>query len=163
MTAIDWLPLRGFARGAVDVQLNGRPIRIVDDSFDETVTLAAGANAIEMVATDLVGNVRVERWDVALDQEPPVLLGHRLSSAQASPGQPFVIEVEASDASGLKQAAPFTVQIGGASHSDFLRLNPSTGSYRATVVPPQGASGRLALTDLELEDYAGNRQRYTFE
>ena len=163
VTAIDWLPLRGFARGAVDVQLNGRPIRIVDDSFDETVTLAAGANAIEMVATDLVGNVRVERWDVALDQEPPVLLGHRLSSTQASPGQPFVIEVEASDASGLKQAAPFTVQIGGASHSDFLRLNPSTGSYRATVVPPQGASGRLALTDLELEDYAGNRQRYTFE
>jgi hypothetical protein len=30
-------------------------------------------------------------------------------------------------------------------------------------VPPQGAGGRLALTDLELEDYAGNRQRYTFE
>jgi len=163
VTAIDWLPLRGFARGAIEVRLNGRPIRILDDSFDETVTLAAGANEIEMVAIDLVGNVRVERWDVALDQEPPVLLGHRLSSTQASPGQPFVIEVEASDASGLKQAAPFTVQIGRASHSDFLRLNPTTGSYRATVVPPQGASGRLALTDLELEDYAGNTQRYTFE
>jgi hypothetical protein len=116
-----------------------------------------------MVATDLVGNVQVERWDVALDQEPPALLGHRLSSREASPGQPFVIEVEASDASGLKQAAPFTVQIGRTSHSDFLRLNPATGSYRATVVPPPGAGGRLALTDLELEDYAGNRQRYTFE
>jgi FecR protein/Glucodextranase, domain B len=163
VTAIEWLPLRGFARGAVEVLLNGRPIGIRDDSFDETVTLVAGANEIEMVATDLVGNVRVERWDVSLDQEPPTLLGHRLSSDQAAPGQPFVIEVEASDASGLKQAAPFTVQIGRASHSDFLRLNPATGSYRATVVPPQGASGRLALIDLELEDYAGNRQRYTFE
>jgi hypothetical protein len=163
VTAIEWLPLRGFARGAVEVLLNGRPIGIRDDSFDEAVTLVAGANAIEMVATDLVGNVRVERWDVSLDQEPPTLLGHRLSSDQAAPGQPFVIEVEASDASGLKQAAPFTVQIGRASHSDFLRLNPATGSYRATVVPPQGASGRLALIDLELEDYAGNRQRYTFE
>jgi hypothetical protein len=163
VTAIDWLPLRGVASGAVEVLLNGRPIGIRDDSFDETVTLAAGSNQIEMVATDLVGNVRVERWDVALDQEPPVLLGHRLSSTEASPGQPFVIEVEAQDVSGLKQAAPFTVQIGRTSHSDFLRLNPTTGSYRATVVPPQGASGRLALTDLELEDYAGNRQRYTFE
>jgi hypothetical protein len=163
VTAIEWLPLRGFARGAVEVLLNGRPIKILDDSFDETVTLAAGANEIEMVAIDLVGNVRVERWDASLDQEPPALLGHRLSSREASPGQPFVIEVDASDASGLKQAAPFTVRIGRASHSDFLRLNPATGSYRATVVPPRGASGRLALIDLELEDYAGNRQRYTFE
>jgi hypothetical protein len=163
VTAIDWLPLRGVAGGAVEVLLDGRPIKIVDDSFDETVTLRAGANQIEMVATDLVGNVRVERWDVTLDQEPPKLLGHRLSSNQAGPGEPFVIEVEASDAAGLKQAAPFTVQIGQTSYSDFLRLNPATGSYRATVVPPQGASGRLALTDVELEDYAGNSQRYTFK
>ena len=74
-----------------------------------------------------------------------------------------MIEVEASDASGLKQAAPFTVQIGGTTYSDFLRLNPATGSYRATVVPPQGASGRLALTDVELEDYAGNTERYSFK
>jgi hypothetical protein len=163
VTAIEWLPLRGVARGAVEVLLDGRPIRIVDDSFDETVTLRAGANQIEMVATDLVGNVRVERWDVALDQEPPALLGHSLSSNQASPGQPFVIEVEASDASGLTQAAPFTVRIGQTTYSDFLRLNPATGSYRTTVVPPQGASGRLALVDVELEDYAGNKQRYTFK
>jgi hypothetical protein len=163
VTAIEWLPLRGFVRGAAEVLLDGRPIRLLDDSFDETVTLRPGANQIEMVATDLVGNVRVERWDVALDQEPPALLGHSLSRTEAGPGQSFVIEVEASDASGLKQAAPFTVQIGRTSHSDFLRLNPATGTYRATVVPPQGASGRLALTDLELEDYAGNRQRYTFE
>jgi hypothetical protein len=116
-----------------------------------------------MVATDLVGNVRVERWDVALDQEPPALLGHSLSDDQASPGEPFVVEVSASDASGLKQAAPFTVRIGGATHSDFLRLNPASNSYRATVVAPQGAGGRLALTEVELEDYAGNRQRYSFK
>jgi FecR protein/Glucodextranase, domain B len=163
VTAVEWLPLRGFARGAAEVLLNGRSIKLLDDSFDETVTLRTGANGIEMVATDLVGNVRVERWEVALDQEPPELLGHSLSSERADPGQPFVIEVEASDASGLKQAAPFTVQIGGTTYSDFLRLNPATGSYRTTVVPPQGASGRLALTDVELEDYAGNTQRYSFK
>jgi hypothetical protein len=163
VTAVEWLPVRGVAQGAAVVLLNGRPIRLIDDRFDETVTLAAGANEIQMVATDLVGNVRVERWDVALDQEPPALLGHRLSQDQASPGKPFVIEVTASDASGLKQAAPFTVRIGGATYSDFLRLNPASNSYRATVVPPQDASGRLALHDVELEDYAGNKQRYSFQ
>jgi hypothetical protein len=163
VTAIEWLPLRGFARGATEVLLNGRPIKLLDDSFDETVTLRTGANNIEMVATDLVGNVRVERWDVSLDQEPPELLGHSLSSQQAGAGQPFVIEVKASDASGLKQAAPFTVQIGGTTYSDFLRLNRATNSYRTTVVPPQGANGKLALKEVELEDYAGNKQRYTFK
>jgi hypothetical protein len=100
---------------------------------------------------------------VSLDQEPPELLGHSLSSNQVSPGQPFVIEVKASDGSGLKQAAPFTVQIGGTTYSDFLRLNRSTDSYRTTVIPPQGANGRLALIEVELEDYAGNKQRYTFK
>jgi hypothetical protein len=163
VTAIEWLPLRGFAHGAAQVLLNGRPIKLLDDSFDETVTLRTGANNVEMVATDLVGNVRVERWEVSLDQEPPELLGHSLSSNQVSPGQPFVIEVKASDASGLKQAAPFTVQIGGTTYSDFLRLNRGTDSYRATVIPPQGANGGLALIDVELEDYAGNKQRYTFK
>ena len=162
VTGVDWLPLRGQARGAVEVLLNGRPVRIVDDGFDETVTLSTGANQIELVATDLVGNVRVERWEVALDQEPPVLVGQRVSSPQADPGQPFVVEVEASDASGLKQAAPFTVRIGSTTYSDFLRFNPATGSYRATVIPPAGASGRITLSEVELEDYAGNTQRYTF-
>jgi len=163
VTAVEWLPLRGFAHGAAEVLLNGRPIKLLDDSFDEIVTLRTGTNTIELVATDLVGNVRVERWDVSLDQEPPVLLGHSLSSQQAGAGQPFVIEVKASDASGLKQAAPFTVQIGGTTYSDFLRLNRTSDSYRTTVVPPQGATGKLALTDVELEDYAGNKQRYTFK
>ncbi len=163
VTAVEWLPWRGVASGAFEVLLDGRPIKLVDDRFDETLTLQTGANQIEMVATDRVGNVRVERWDVSLDQEPPELLDHHLSSATANPGQPFVVEVKARDASGLKQAAPFTVRIGGTTYSDFLRLNQGTDSYRATVVPPQGASGRLELTEVELEDYAGNTQRYTFK
>ncbi len=163
VTSVEWLPLRGFVHGAADVRLNGRPIKLLDDSFDETVTLSSGANDIEMVATDLVGNVRVERWEVALDQEPPVLLGHSLSPEQVTPGQPFTVEVKASDPSGMKQAARFTVRIGTTPYSDFLRFNPASDSYRGTFVPPQGAGGRLRLTDLEIEDYAGNKQRYSFK
>jgi hypothetical protein len=163
VTSVEWLPLRGFVHGGADVRLNGRLVKLLDDSFDETVTLRSGANEIEMVATDLVGNVRVERWEVALDQEPPVLLGHSLSPDQVSPGAPFTIEVKATDPSGMKQAAQFTVQIGATPYSDFLRFNAASDSYRGTFVPPQGAGGKLRLTDLEIEDYAGNRQRYSFK
>ncbi|HET6518630.1 MAG TPA: FecR domain-containing protein, partial [Geminicoccaceae bacterium] len=79
VTAVEWLQLRGRAAGATELLLNGRPVPAADDVFDETVTLHPGANEIEMVATDLVGNVRVERWQVVLDQEPPLLVRQSLS------------------------------------------------------------------------------------
>ncbi len=163
VTSVEWLPMRGAVHGGAHVLLNGRPIKLLDESFDETVTLSSGVNAIEMVATDLVGNVRVERWEVSLDQEPPVLLTHILSPDRVAAGEPFTIEVKARDASGMKQAAPFTVRIGATPYSDFLRFNPASDSYRGTFIPPQGTSGKLSLTNLEIEDYAGNRQRYDFK
>jgi hypothetical protein len=70
--------------------------------------------------------------------------------------------VVASDGSGMKQAAPFTLRVGDATLSDFLRFDPSSQSYRSTLVLPQGMQGPVALVDVELEDYAGNRQRYSF-
>ncbi|HET6519195.1 MAG TPA: hypothetical protein VFG47_05180, partial [Geminicoccaceae bacterium] len=130
---------------------------------DETVTLHPGANEIEMVATDLVGNVRVERWQVVLDQEPPLLVRQSLSRERVAAGEPVTVEVVASDASGLKKAAPFTVEIGSTAYTGFLEVNRSGGSYRATVIPPRGAEGRVRLTEVELEDYAGTRKRYTFK
>ena len=52
--------------------------------------------------------------------------------------------------------------VGDAILSDFLRFDPSSQSYRSTLVLPQGMQGPVALVDVELEDYAGNRQRYSF-
>jgi hypothetical protein len=62
----------------------------------------------------------------------------------------------------MKQAAPFTLRVGDATVSDFLRFDPASGSYRSTLVVSEGMEGTVALKDIELEDYAGNRQRYAF-
>ena len=47
------------------------------------------------------------------------------------------------------------------------RISPSRPGFAGPTSPASGggdgASGRLALTDVELEDYAGNSQRYTFK
>ena len=74
----------------------------------------------------------------------------------------MTVEVVASDASGMTQAAAFSLQVGDRLLADFLRFNRSSQSYRSTIVLPKGASGRIALRDVELEDYAGNKKRYTF-
>jgi hypothetical protein len=162
VTAVEWLPLRGRLEGGGNLSIDGRPTTLIDGTFDEAVTLRAGPNAIELVAIDLVGNVSVEKLDVFLDQEPPRLVGQKVVPNRAAPGASVTVEVEASDASGMKQAAPFSLRIGNATITDFLRLDPSSQSYRSTLVVPRGMEGPVALKDVELEDYAGNRQRYTF-
>ncbi|MGH6943553.1 MAG: FecR domain-containing protein, partial [Geminicoccaceae bacterium] len=162
VTSVEWLPLRGLAKGAVKLLVNGRPAKLIDQSFDDSVTLTQGTNAIELVASDLVGNVKVEKLEVVLDQEPPELMRTALSRDSVSDGGPVTVDVVASDPSGVKQAAPFAVQIGNAVYTDFLKFNPSSKTYRATLILPKQASGRVALKDVELEDYAGNKKRYTF-
>jgi hypothetical protein len=126
------------------------------------VTLKPGANHIELVASDLVGNVGVEKLEILLDQEPPQLDRHALAESATAGGRAITVDVAASDASGLTQAAPFTLRIGERSFSDFLRYNPTSRSYQATVVVPGQAGGRAVLEDVELEDYAGNKKRYSF-
>jgi hypothetical protein len=162
VTAVEWLPLRGRLPGGGRLMIDGRPATLIDDTFDESITLRQGRNAIELVATDLVGNVSVEKLDVFLDQEPPELVRQEVAPSRASPGARVSVEVVANDASGMKQAAPFTLRVGDATLSDFLRFDPSSRSYRSTLILPAGMQGPVALTDVELEDYAGNRERHTF-
>jgi FecR protein/LysM domain len=162
VTAVEWLPLRGRLPGGQRLLIDGEAAELIDDTFDETITLRPGRNAVELVAMDLVGNVSVEKLDVVLDQEPPQLVEQGVTPGRAAPGDRVSVEVVASDASGMKQAAPFTLQVGDATVSDFLRFDPSRGSYRSTFVVSEGMQGTVALKDIELEDYAGNRQRYTF-
>jgi hypothetical protein len=162
VTAVEWLPLRGKVEGGVELRIDREPAKLVDEAFDRTVTLREGANQIELVASDLVGNVGVEKLEVVLDQEPPELISHTVSKDRATGGDAVTINVVAHDASGMKQAAPFTLQVGDRLLSDFLRFNRNSQSYRSTIVLPKDANGRIALKDVELEDYAGNRKRYTF-
>ena len=162
VTAVEWLPLRGKVEGGTELLVDGRPTQLIDEAFDETVTLKQGANRIELVASDLVGNVGVEKLEIVLDQEPPQLIEKSVSKDRASGGDTVTVNVVASDTSGMKQAAPFTLQVGDRLLSDFLRFNKSSQSYRSTLVLPKDATGPIALKDVELEDYAGNRKRYTF-
>jgi hypothetical protein len=162
VTAVEWLPLRGRLPGGGRLLIDGRPATLIDDTFEESITLRQGRNAIELVATDLVGNVSIEQLEVFLDQAPPQLVRQEVAPSRASPRARVSVEVVANDASGMKQAAPFTLRVGDATLSDFLRFDPSSQSYRSTLVLPAGMQGPIALAEVELEDYAGNRQRYTF-
>ena len=89
--------------------VDGQPSELIEEAFDQTITLQQGANEIELAASDLVGNVSVEKLEIFLDQQPPELVRQSLSPKQASGGDAVTVEVVARDASGMKQAAAFSL------------------------------------------------------
>ena len=163
ITSVEWLPVRGRAAGAASLTLNGKPLQLIDGQFDRTVTLVAGTNALRLEATDPVGNAQVATFEVQLDQQPPELIDHRVSPARVRAGEPIQVEVHASDASGLRQAAAFVLRVAGVDHEGFLQLGGEPGTYHATVLLPPDAVGDVRLREVELEDYAGNQARFAFD
>lgn len=146
------LALEGTVDDAVLLTLNGTRLPLADGRFDLSVTLAPGVNEFELAATDAVGNVSVTHLETLLDVEPPTVTRIDLARPKGEAG-PIELLVEASDASGLRQAAPFVVRVGGDELEGFLRCDNASGTCRA-VLPAQ--AGELELIELIVEDYAGN-------
>jgi hypothetical protein len=163
VTSSPSLALSGSLDEAATVTLNGLAIAQSDRRFTAVLPLAAEQNRIELAATDLVGNVRLMSYDIRLDQTPPVLLGHRVTPDPAAVDQVFLLEVEASDASGMQRAAAYTLEADGATQSGLLNLDRSSGRYLARLVVERPVLAPVRLRDVVLEDYAGNRRRYMLE
>lgn len=163
VTRIPDFRLRGRVRDADMVTLNGRVLTLSQERFDTSIALAPGRNRIELTAVDQVGNKAAASWVVLHDVDPPELVSHRVTRPHASESSLLIMEVVARDVSGLKQAAPYRLQVGRAVQSGFLRLNKASRSYQAIVPLPQGVKNSVRLKSVELEDYAGNRKAYAFK
>jgi hypothetical protein len=150
-TANAWLDVTGSAEDAVSLTANGLAARLEDGRFDAAPPLAPGRNTIEIVATDAAGNVSVKRIETVYDIDPPVITA--ASATRAGADGPIEVVVEATDASGLRQAAPFVLMVGETERRGFLRCDDATGTCRGTLPPEAGA---LALVEVAVEDYAGN-------
>lgn len=150
-TGDDRLELSGSAGDAVRLELNGKALPLTDGRFAVTLDLQPGENPFELVASDAVGNVGVTRISTLLDIDPPQVL--RVDLTRQGADGPIELTVEAQDASGLRQAAPFTLAIGGEEVQGFLRCDSAAGLCRASLPPRSGA---LELIELVIEDYAGN-------
>lgn len=61
--------------------------------------------------------------------------------------------VEASDASGLRQAAPYLVEVGDTEFEGYLRCDSRAGICRASLPPTDGP---MSLIEVVVQDYAGN-------
>ncbi len=144
--------LSGAAGDAVRLTLNGASVPLDGGRFEVTQALAPGPNPLELVAADAVGNLTVRSLVTRLDLDPPEILSVELNRPKGEDG-PIEIVARARDDSGLVQAAPFVIAVGGTERTGFLRCDSASGICRASL-PPE--PGRLELIELSVEDYAGN-------
>ncbi|OWU70597.1 hypothetical protein ATO3_20290 [Marinibacterium profundimaris] len=144
--------LAGSAGDAVWLELNGAPVPLEAGRFEVTVPLERGQNPFELLASDAVGNVIASKLQTLYDIDPPEVTSVELGRP-SGPDGPIELIVMARDASGLVQAAPFLIAIGGAEREGFLRCDSETGTCRASLPAEPGA---LELIEVVIEDYAGN-------
>jgi len=164
LTASETLFVKGqVAKTDAALLINGSKVGLRDGGFDEIVSLRAGDNPIELVATDTLGNTDVARFTVTLDKDPPRLVTAKLTPEAGDAGSYAAIEIRASDASGLAATALATVGYGSATADAVLRFNREAQAYQGSLPIPRGALKSAAVRTVELTDAAGNRQSYRID
>jgi hypothetical protein len=161
LTSEPALKVAGKTEPGARLALNGKEVALKDGAFDASVTLEPGDNVIELTAADIAGNVTVEKSTVKLDREPPQLVSSRATPVAGK--AVLALEVVASDTSGLAKAAPFTVLAGGQRYTGYLRYNRAARTYQGTLVLPAEALAGARLSQVGLEDDAGNTKSFTLQ
>ena len=151
-TDTDAVTLSGQAMGAISMSVNGADVPLTDGRFAVELALQSGLNDFDVLATDAVGNVAASRLQTLYDIDPPDVQSVNLSRP-GGVGSAIELVVVATDASGLRQAAPYLLQVGENEREGFLRCDTATGTCRASLPPEPGA---LRLIEVVIEDYAGN-------
>ncbi|WP_224361054.1 hypothetical protein [Hyalangium versicolor] len=154
------LVLSGAAHGATELWLDGVRLPLAGERFSHAVTLRPGLNLLRLEAADAVGNRTVMERHVQLDRDAPELLDCTASPASVAPGDRVSVRVRARDASGLRSAADYILQIGHERLRGHLRLNRASGEYQAVMIVPPSTQGAVRLRQLRLQDTNQNQRDY---
>lgn len=163
LTADALLTIAGTLSETASLAANGRKIAVEAGRFSQRINLAEGRNAIELVATDAAGNVRVKRWSVRLDRTPPKPITHRIVATKEGSGTTLRVTATARDASGLARIARCTVGTDRWSSRAFLRYDRASQRYEGVVWTTKADAVDARLKQIELTDSAGNRRSFPLE
>jgi hypothetical protein len=161
-TPEELIHISGMLEAQAVLTLNGAPVSTTDGAYGFDVLLTSGANLLEFVATDAVGNVKLEQWVVRVDGDPPQFERHTLATTERNGAAVITISVFARDASGLAVVAPFVLRSGTTTFTGYLRYNRAMRGYQGAIEVPVDLAGAAELQQVVLQDHAGNSEVFEF-
>lgn len=159
VTADAALAVRIGTDSGVALAVNGNPVDVRDGMGTATLALTQGPNTVEIVATNKVGLVTIEKRTVIFDTERPEVTAQDLTVEGRGATDLLSIKVGARDASGLAMTSRFTATSSGGRKDGVLRYNRARKAYQGTVELPRRADGEPVTVVVELSDVAGNVSR----
>jgi hypothetical protein len=144
VTSSGALPITGRTEAGTSITINGTSVPVQPTGeFGGSVPLSEGANAIQIIATDLAGNIGQTRLNVTLDTKPPVL-------TVTSPKIYATVMTQQVAVTGKTEAGA-TVTVAGAQVAVA-----SDGSFSIMYMFPKEG---LNVVDITATDAAGNVAR----
>jgi hypothetical protein len=159
VTAEAMLALTIETEDSAAVTVNGAGGEPGDGAIRFVVELDQGPNLIEIVATNPVGLVTIEKRTVIFDTEMPELTGHEILVETREDRALVTMHIGARDASGLAMTAPFSIRGAAGEREGVLRYNRARRVYQGTVEMPHAADGDVFRVEIEIADIAGNVNR----
>ena len=131
---------------SVSVTCAGKTVDATIDNgtFSAEVTLSAGSNTIEIVATDEAGNTQTETRTVVLDADQPTLTMIFPANGHATQALVTTIRVEADDDQGVDSVKvemgdqEVTADLVNGQYQARLKLVPGSNSYTVTATDAAG-------------------------
>ena len=142
--------------------IDGSEIDLAGGKFRAEIQVKSGENSILFTAYDKAGNETRMEQKIRMDNKPPKLIKYSITPNRVKGGEIVQISVHATDDSGLKKAASFTIQVADFTFNGFLRYKKSEKRYEGTVTIPAGKSGTISLKKIILEDSQGNSKEINY-
>lgn len=143
------------------LRVNGVTPETGDGKVRFHLDLKQGANLVEIVGTNAVGLVTIEKYTVVFDTVKPEMTGNEITAKDLGDTEMLSIRVAAQDDTGLALTSRFTVRVGDAERSGILRYSKADKSYRGMIEIPRRKDGSAPDVVVELADVAGNINEVT--
>lgn len=155
VTSSPILELSGKVEGAKSFSVNNRNQTIKpDNSFEGSITLSNGKNAVELIAEDEAGNISKQIEVIILDTEPP-----RLESVNILRDKNGIatIVVKAKDETDITNYAGVEYRVQNKIVKEILKYNKTKQVYELEIPD----SPDIKIISVELSDYLLNKKVYS--
>lgn len=149
------------AESGTILRVNGMSPETGDGEAVFHLDLKQGANLVEIVGTNAVGLVTIEKYTVVFDTVKPEMTAKEITAKDLGDTAMLSIRVAARDDTGLALTSRFRVLANGAERSGILRYSKADKSYRGMIEIPRQADGSVPDVVVELADVAGNINEVT--